>query len=89
MGPLCHQQQPTRPERSTTSTALPETSTIKALRALGNRLVGILAAAYATTPSTANTPPGHAVKPPKPLDKLRPWDVYTAQAVNHLDDEAT
>jgi hypothetical protein len=35
-------------------------------------------AASATTPTTANTPPGHTAKRLKPLDKLRPWDVYTA-----------
>ena len=32
-------------------------------------------AAYATTPSTAKTPPGHIATSPKPLDELRPWDV--------------
>ena len=47
----------------------------QALRALGNRLVGILTAASATTPPTANTPPGRTAKSPTPLDNLRPWDV--------------
>ena len=46
----------------------------QALRALGNRLVGILTAAYATTPPTANTPPGPTARPPR-LDNLEPWDV--------------
>jgi hypothetical protein len=49
----------------------------QALRALGNRLVGIRTAAHAITPATTNTPPGHTAhkinKPP--LDKLQPWDV--------------
>ena len=52
----------------------------QALRALGNRLVGILAAPYATTPTTTNTKPGHTATPtptptPGPLDRLRTWDV--------------
>jgi hypothetical protein len=32
------------------------------------------------TPTTANTPPGHTAKSPKPLDELRPWDVYSGTA---------
>ncbi len=51
----------------------------QALRALGNRLVGILHGCPATTPDTTNTPPGHTA-PRSPLDTLRPWDVYTAAA---------
>jgi hypothetical protein len=35
-------------------------------------------AASATTPPTTNTPPGHTAKTRKPLDDLRPWDVYTS-----------
>jgi hypothetical protein len=35
-------------------------------------------AAFAITPTTANKRPGHTVKSPKPLDKLRPWDVYNS-----------
>jgi transposase len=54
----------------------------QALRALGNRLVGSLHGAYATTPPTTNTPPGHTVKPPKPLDDSHPWDVYTRTPAN-------
>jgi hypothetical protein len=33
-------------------------------------------AAYATTPTTANTPPGRT-EPPTRLDDLQPWDVYS------------
>jgi hypothetical protein len=36
-------------------------------------------AAFAITPTTANKRPGHTVKSPKPLDKLRPWDVYNCR----------
>ena len=50
----------------------------QALRALGNRLVGILHGCLRHHHPTANTPPGHIAKSPKPLDNLRPWDVYTA-----------
>jgi transposase len=46
----------------------------QALRALGNRLVGILHGVYATNSPTASTPPGHTA-PPSPLDALQPWDV--------------
>ncbi len=35
-------------------------------------------AAFATTPPTAKPPPGHTAKSLKPLDDLRPWDVYTS-----------
>ena len=35
-------------------------------------------AAYATTPATTNTPPGHTAPRPR-LDTLRPWDVYSSQ----------
>ena len=48
----------------------------QALRALGNRLVGILHG-YATTAPTTNTKPGHTGGPPPRLDTLRPWDVQT------------
>ena len=55
----------------------------QALRALGNRLVGILHGCLRHHTPTANKPPGHTAKSPKPLDKeptpldkLRPWDVY-------------
>jgi transposase len=50
----------------------------QALRALGNRLVGILHGCSATTPPTKNTKPGHTVNPdprPKQPDNLRSWDV--------------
>jgi hypothetical protein len=38
----------------------------QALRALGNRLVGVSTAAYATTGSTTNIKPGHTAKSPTP-----------------------
>ena len=50
----------------------------QALRALGNRLVGILQAASATTPPTLKTKPGRTADqhpPPTLLDGLRTWDV--------------
>lgn len=43
----------------------------RALRDLSNRLVGILQAAYATTPPMADTQPGPTDNP-RPLDNLRP-----------------
>ena len=49
----------------------------QALRALGNRLVGILHGCLRHHTPTTNTPPGHTAKSPEPLDNLRPWDVYT------------
>ena len=50
----------------------------QALRALGNRLVGILTAASATTPPTTKPPPGQPPRNhhwPTRLDFLRTWDV--------------
>jgi transposase len=50
----------------------------QALRALGNRLVGILHGCLRHHTNYMNTPPGHTAQPPptaKPLDNLRPWDV--------------
>ena len=46
----------------------------RALRALANRLVGILHGCLRHQRSTTNTPPGPTANN-KPLDKLRPWDV--------------
>ena len=46
----------------------------QALRALGNRLVGILHGCLRHKQPTASTPPGHTA-PPSPLDDLQPWDV--------------
>ena len=63
-------------ERSTTRTAPPETSTTKPYSPWATDSSASYTAAYATTPPTTNTPPGHTVKPPKPLDDLHPWDVY-------------
>jgi len=59
-------------EGTTTNTALRETSTTKPLRALGNRLVGILHGCLRHHTHCSE----HTAKTPKPLDKLRPWDVY-------------
>ena len=49
----------------------------QALRALANRLVGILTAACASTPPTTRTPPGprHPASTTLPLDTFQPWDV--------------
>ena len=50
----------------------------QAIRALGNRLVGILHGCLDTESSTTKTPPGHTDKPPskrKPLDKMHPWGI--------------
>ena len=43
----------------------------QALRALGNRLVGICTAAYVTEPTTTNTKPGHTAKT---TPSIRPLD---------------
>src|SRR3979490_348469 len=59
-------------ERSTTSTAPPETSTTKPYAPWVTASSASCTAAYATTPSIANTPPGHTTKPPKPLDSYEP-----------------
>src|SRR6478672_8787595 len=59
-------------ERSTTSTAPPETSTIKPCAPWVIDSSASCTAAYATAPSIANTPPGHTAKPPKPLDSYEP-----------------
>jgi len=50
----------------------------QALRALGNRLVGILHGCLRHVSPTTKTPPGHTDKPhpkPKPLDKTHPWGI--------------
>ena len=49
----------------------------QALRALGNRLVGILTAASDTAPTTTNTKPGHTAKPTVTQAALNTtnWDV--------------
>ena len=61
---------------TTTNTAPPATCTTKPCAPSATASSASSTAAYATTPSTARTPPGHIAKSPKPLDKLRPWDVY-------------
>src|SRR6478609_6431307 len=65
------------PERSTTNTAPPATCTTKPYAPSPTASWASCTAAYAITPSTANTPPGHIAKTPKPLDELGSWDVYT------------
>ena len=62
---------------STTTTAPPATCTTKPCAHWATGSSGSCTAASATTPSTAKKPPGRIAKSPKPLDKLRPWDVYT------------
>src|SRR5258705_4285270 len=59
-------------EPSTTSTAPPETSTTKPCAPWVIDSSASCTAAYATTPSIANTPPGHTAKPPKLLDSYEP-----------------
>ena len=61
----------------TTNTAPPATCTTKPCAPSPTASWASCTAAYATTPSTANTPPGHIAKSPKPLDESGPWDVYT------------
>jgi hypothetical protein len=46
----------------------------QALRALGNRLVGILHGCPRHHTPTMNTPPAHTARQRR-LDNLRPWDV--------------
>ena len=67
------------PERFMTSTAPPTTPTTKPYVPWPTASSASCTAAYATTPDTTNTPPGHTA-PRSPLDTLRPWDVYTAAA---------
>src|SRR5271156_2626967 len=64
------------PERSTISTARSETSTTKPYAPWATDSSASCTAAYATTPTTANTPRGRTEPPPR-LDDLQPWDVYT------------
>ena len=47
----------------------------QALRALANRLVGILHGCVRHPTPTTDTPPGHTDNPRRRLDTLRPWDV--------------
>src|SRR5271155_6286094 len=63
------------PERSTISTARSETSTTKPYAPWATDSSASCTAAYATTPTTANTPRGRTEPPPR-LDDLQPWDVY-------------
>ena len=67
--------QPRRPQRSTTSTAPPATPTTKPYAPSATASSASCTAAYATTPPTTNTPPGHTACQ-RPLDNLRTWDVY-------------
>src|SRR5271156_5712627 len=63
------------PERSTISTARPGTSTNKPYAPWATDSSASCTGAYATTPTTANTPRGRTEPPPR-LDDLQPWDVY-------------
>src|SRR6476619_6232070 len=65
-------------EPSTTNTAPPATCTTKPCAPWATVSSASCTAAYATTPPTAKTPPGHIAKSPTLLDNLRPWDVYKA-----------
>jgi hypothetical protein len=58
-----------------------KTHTTKPCAPSGTASSASCTAAYATTPSTTNTPPGHTAKPPPLDDKLRPWDAYKRRIV--------
>ena len=72
------------PAPSTTTVAAPATCTTKPCAPSVTASSAASTAASATTPPTANTPPGHTAKSPKPLDNLRPWDVYTCDGTSSL-----
>ena len=61
---------------TTTSTAPLATCTTKPYAPSETGSSASCTAAYATTPTTTNTKPGHTDRPRhRPLDNLRPWDV--------------
>ena len=82
---FCASQPAPAPAPSTTTAAPQETCTTKPYALWATASSASSTAAFATTPNTTNTPPGHTAKPPpapRPLDNLRPWDVTkTANAV--------
>ena len=63
------------PAPSTTNTAPPATPTTKPYAPSATASSASCTAAYATTPPTTNTPPGHTACQRR-LDNLRTWDVY-------------
>src|SRR5271166_627586 len=76
------------PERSTISTARSEISTTKPYAPWATDSSASCTAAYATTPTTANTPPGRTEPPPR-LDDLQPWDVYKCRTSNSVADDGS
>jgi transposase len=74
-GPSAHYKPAPAPAPSTINAAPPAIFTTKHYARWATALSASCTAAYATTPSTTNTPPGHTDKPQQRLDNLRPWDV--------------